>query len=115
MEENEERDYGSFQLRYDGLGRFLAGFLLVATAGAGGSYVHQKIDPPREDPFTGTEGRAIEGRLGRLEERLGGHVAWAADKRESLFHDYRDLESRVQILESKVEQLERRVNRLHDE
>ena len=38
-------------------------YLIVAIAGGIGSAMQNIMNPPRPDPFTGSQGRALEGRI----------------------------------------------------
>lgn len=50
--------------------KILVWIIAALIAGGSGSFVYRKIDPPRADPFTGTQGRNIEKRMENLEEYL---------------------------------------------
>lgn len=71
--------------------RFWAMFLGFTLAGAGGgiggSVAWRGIDPPRPDPFTGTQGRQLEERIERVEREIDAHLEYSRNAVEWILRE----------------------------
>lgn len=73
------------------------GFLLAgAGGGLGGSIAWNKIDPPRPDPFTGTEGQELERRITALERKLDAHLEYSRMAVETILREQNETRLRIQ-------------------
>lgn len=72
--------------------------LAAVLSGMGGTIGYQQINPPRPDPFTGAQARAMESALRRDIERLehivDEHLAYSLRKTEAYDRDIASLKER---------------------
>ena len=81
--------------------------LLVGAVLIGGSGVANILVDKRPDPFTGTQGRALERRILELEQWRNTHVIWGRER--SIIQSEQDARQDAQI-----EELMRHHNRHHN-
>ena len=73
--------------------------LLVLGGGASASLIHDTVNPPRPDPFTGTQGSKLEKRIEKLEEFRVEHVLACQTKLE-------EIRLKLVVIENKLNHLE---------
>ena len=87
--------------------------LLAVIVGGGGAAGYLNFNPPRPDPFTGTEGRVLEARIDELENHQQLDDEHRRQAREG-WSRIRDLERRCTINAEQILTLRRDIERLEN-